>query len=463
MSKQQISLDRRRLLQAAPAAAIASSFSLAPLARALAADAEDKLTEFGAEREGNADGSIPAYTGGLLDTAAAADSRWSDPFKSDKPKFSITKKNMAEHAATLTPGVQAMLERFPDLRIDVYPTHRSMRYPKWVLDNTVKNMGSAKLVGAVMGDGVEGAFGGIPFPQPKNGYEVMWNFTLAYEPAMVRIKRSTSYMVDTAGNLISLPEVESWMYRPYYDRKVTREDFYAKSMPYLDNWNYVLTPSTERGLKQMLQYSMNYSKSDLVSYLYMPDTRRSRRAPEYKYDTPISNFGGVAFWDEVSGFNGRMDRFDFKLVGKREVLVPYNTFAFHAAKPKDAYGPQHLNPDYVRWELHRVWVVEATLKEGQRHAYAKRTFFVDEDSWLVLEADGYDHSGKLWRVGFTYSLPFYGESGGMLRDPFGSYDLLKGGYFASMAGAPDGSVGPILVGDTVVDAEHFSPVDYFSA
>lgn len=141
------------------------------------------LTAFGAEKAASADGAIPEYAGGL--TKPPADfvpnsGKWPDPFKDEKPLLSVNAANMAQYADQLTPGVQALLQRFPDYRLDVYPTHRTMHYPQWVLDNTAKNATSAKLVGKIEGDGVEGAFGGIPFPIPKSGYEVMWNAQLPF-------------------------------------------------------------------------------------------------------------------------------------------------------------------------------------------------------------------------------------------------------------------------------------------
>jgi hypothetical protein len=66
-----------------------------------------------------------------------------------------------------------------------------------------------------------------------------------------------------------------------------------------------------------------------------------------------------------------------------------------------------MNPDFVRWELHRVWVVEATLRPGKRHVYTKRTFYLDEDSWAALSADEYDKRGNMYRVTFAHMAPSY--------------------------------------------------------
>lgn len=71
----------------------------------------------------------------------------------------------------------------------------------------------------------------------------------------------------------------------------------------------------------------------------------------------------MASFDEVDVFAGRGDRFDWKIVGKKEVLIPYNSNGLHTpTKDSDVLMANHLNPDHVRWELHRVWVIESTLR-----------------------------------------------------------------------------------------------------
>jgi len=140
------------------------------------------------------------------------------------------------------------------------------------------------------------------------------------------------------------------------------------------------------------------------AWQYLPGQRRVRLSPDVAYDTPNATTGGANNYDDSSIFNGAMDRFDFKLVGKREMIIPYSNYKLtYFAKPADVTTPGHLNPDAVRWELHRVWVVEATLKPGKRHVYSKRLFYIDEDSWVAVASDQYDASGQLYRSSFSHS------------------------------------------------------------
>ena len=134
------------------------------------------------------------------------------------------------------------------------------------------------------------------------------------------------------------------------------------------------------------------------AWQYLLGQRRVRRAPTVSYDTPDFVASGANYFDEVQGFFGSVDRFNWTLKGKQELLVPYNTNNFVGASLDDALSTYHLNPDHVRWEKHRVWVVEANVADGKRHAVPKRTYYVDEDSWLVLLVDGYDAEDKLWRT-----------------------------------------------------------------
>lgn len=380
-----------------------------------------KLTEFGAEKAGNADGSIPAYTGGIKSIPADykhGSGRYPDPFKDEKPLLTVDANNMGQYAQWLSPASKALLERFPDYKLLVYPTHRTMGYPDWVLKNTVKNATTAKLVAG--GDGVEGAFGGIPFPIPKDAYEVLWNMYLRYQGPRTALHFESSLM-DRSGHKTLINEQETDFMFPYYDQKAGK----------LNGWNYVtmltkvLAPPAQAGTMFLQKESMNFAINEDAVWLYSPGQRRVRVAPEIKYDTPAATVGGAIFFDEINGYNGRMDRFDYKIIGKKEMFVPYNDYkAFFSA---DATREKHENSDVVRWEKHRVWVIEGTLKPGKRHAYSKRTFYIDEDSWLIVQAEAYDQSGKMFRV--ENSLSFVPYDKPRIVPLAGIYyDLNKGSY-----------------------------------
>ena len=133
----------------------------------------------------------------------------------------------------------------------------------------------------------------------------------------------------------------------------------------------------------LVHETLDQVKKPRDAWLYNPGQRRVRRAPQVAYDNPGTAADNMRTTDQLDMFNGAPDRYDWKLVGKREIYVPYNSYRLQdpKLKYKDIITPLHINPDHLRYELHRVWVVEATLQTGERHIYKKRVFYIDEDSW----------------------------------------------------------------------------------
>ena len=419
-----------------PLAAISLAVGAAMLSLQALADTTlggEVLTRFGAEKAGNADGSIPAYTGGLTDIPASyvpGSGQFPNPFADEKPIAVVNAANMKEHEEFLTPTIKHFMEKFPDFYINVYPTHRTMKYPEWVLENTESNAQTAKLVGNVPADGVEGAYGGIPFPVPENGNEVIWNFLLHYRPAWSEWLCS-NYVVRPNGSVTNVGIFDGYVMNTFYDR--TRSEL--KDPYFFQYLSMGVGPASQVGYNIILTNSANYSEANNLSWVYTPGQRRVRTAPEFSYDTPAANFGGAVLYDEINMFAGRQDRFDFKLIGKEEKYVPYNVYrsAEGEIPTKEEYlTANYSNPEYQRFEKHRVWVVEATLKDGARHAVPTKRFYVDEDSWIILEVAGYDRAGELYRVGLNY--PFFAydpEMPVMNFLPYEVYDLKKGSYMST--------------------------------
>lgn len=406
---------------------------------------ETTLTGFGAEKGPNADGSIPAYTGGIekvpgYDRKTSA--KYVDPFAGEKPLYSVSAKNLAQYEAMVTPGTKALMTTHPDFRIDVYPTHRSVRYPAWVLENTLKNATTAKLSGDVEGDAVTGAdkgdlpYPGVFFPIPKNGYEVMWNFKMHLKPAVTHLL-AHAYLVDAAGGVSSMSVPDEHFVAPWYDvkNKLRSETFNS-----ILGFNALqVAPPSSAGVVFLNYYLPTGKDGGQKVWFYTPGQRRIRMAPEFAYDVPIAAYGGAILWDEIFGFVGRMDRFDFKLVGKKEMLVPYNDFRITntLSKKEDYLEKKFVNPSALRFEKHRVWVVDATRKSGARHVYSRRTFYIDEDCWCMVSQETYDNAGKIWRVFHNTPYPTY-DVGGVNGFGWITYDLIKGNYFTTnMTGEPD--------------------------
>jgi hypothetical protein len=396
-----------------------------------AAQLGNTLTGVGAEKAGNKEGTIPAYTGGLT-TIPSSYQKGSgirpDPFADQKPRLSIDAKNVAQHADKLTAGAQELIKRFPQtMRIDVYPTQRTVALPKHVLDNTQKNATGARSVEE--GLGMANALPGYPFPIPKSGNEVMWNHLMRYSGYATSFKYD-NWNVDAAGVATLALTADGWFEYPLNNPKRTGEP----AQPTEAYWKLKLLysgPARRAGEGLMGLDAVNPIVQPRRAWSYLPGQRRVKLAPDISYDTPNPGSAGVATYDDAFLFNGAQDRYDFKLVGKKEMYVPYNGYRLMYAKnPADVVKPGHVNPDLKRWELHRVWVVEATLKPGKRHIYAKRVYYFDEDSWVALASDEYDARGQLFVSGFNNMVYAY-DNQAVLIDNYMLYNFAVGAYTVS--------------------------------
>ncbi|MDH4561227.1 DUF1329 domain-containing protein [Pseudomonas sp. BN414] len=391
--------------------------------------AAEDLTPWGAIKGANADGSIPVYSDAPTQPPAGFSGEaghYPDPFANEKPLYSVSNGNQGQYADVLTDGVKELLKRFPSYRVDVYPTHRTHRYSTWELQQIAKNATSAKLVGE--GDGVEGSYGPVPFPKPSNGYEVLWNHYNRSEPAAFQF-RAWGYLVDASGRPTLIEDLSLKTLKLVHDQRKT-----SLEGPYKQKTRMTYQgPASQSGTQLLWFYSQNYSKDNQIFYSYTPGQRRVRIAPEFAYDTPVASKGGAIVYDEVSLFEGRPDRFDFKIVGRKEIIVPYNNNRMNepSATKESVLGKNFISPDWMRWEKHRVWVLEANLKPGKRHIYSKRRFYVDEDSWAILASESYDQAGKLYRVGMMNPVLMY-DTGTQWCNSFIIYDLIKNNYSISV-------------------------------
>jgi len=408
------------------AIALAGSASLA-LAAATpdeAAKLKTTLTPFGAERAGNADGSIPAWTGGYTTPVAGFKNggRRGDPFAAEKPLYSITADNLAQHAAKLSEGTQALLKKYPKtFRVDVYKTYRTAAAPQAVYDATFKNATSARLDGEV----VKGAYGGIPFPIPKSAKEIVANNELHWRGEAWQ-SDFRGYLSTASGQRVLSVEGVGDFQMPYY--APGQEDKFGG-----DYWLIRLVnsgPPVRAG--EAITGRQNLDQDKTQVWVYLTGQRRVRKLPNACCDTPTPATSGVASFDEVDVLSGRTDRFDWKIVGKQEMLIPYNSNRLHTpAKDSDILLANHLNPDHVRWELHRVWVIESTLKPGQRHQAPKSRYYVDEDTWVAVLGDRWDANGQLWKTLWSHPVVMPDLPATTPQQQWGFNDLVSGAWYAS--------------------------------
>jgi hypothetical protein len=414
-----------KILASAVAAAL---LGIAAPASAKLTDAEvarlgADLTPVGAEKAGNKDGTIPAWEGGLCSPPAGwtAAQGYVDPFASDKAQFTITKANAAQYKDKLTPGTLAMLNKYDTFKMNVYQTRRTACYPKEVYDE-VKTV-SPKL--ELQGFGISGGRSSVPFPVPKNGLEVMWNHQQRYLGGGVD-RNYHSFPVRANGDFYKIGVHEYRIFNQNLDQ--------PQDNLLLGFLSYFTAPATLEGTVFLVHEPLDQVKQSRSAWIYNAGQRRVRRAPDLAYDNINDGTEGLRTTDQFDAWNGAPDRYDWKLVGKKEIYVPYNSFKLSDKKLKykeDMIRKGTVNSDLMRYELHRVWEVEATLKAGSKHVYGKRVFYVDEDSWTVLYEDAYDTRKQLWRVSIHPLIQFYDAKVPWYRANIW-HDLTNGSYLFSL-------------------------------
>ncbi|MAD45218.1 MAG: outer membrane lipoprotein-sorting protein [Oceanospirillaceae bacterium] len=364
-----------------------------------------ELTPLGGERQGNGS-DIPPWRGGLSlppESYQKPGQHHPDPYPQDKPLFEITASNMSQFEKYLTAGQKAMFATYPDtFRMPVYKPRRTAAAPDWVYENTYKNAIRAELTEA--GNGLLYAYGGIPFPIAKTGLEAIWNHITRWRGTYL-VRRASEIAVHTDGDY-SLVTVQQEVEFNYYRNDRTIDDLNNILFYYL---SFTKAPARLAGGAVLVHETLNQVEEPRQAWGYNAGQRRVRRAPNLAYDTPIAAADGLRYADDTDMYNGAPDRYEWELKGKREIYIPYNSYRLTSGdvEYEDLIKPGHLNPDYTRYEKHRVWVVEGRLKDGVRHVYSKRVYYLDEDTWQIAAADLYDEKGELWRVNLAYIKNFY--------------------------------------------------------
>lgn len=398
---------KKKSLLLAISVALASSTVSAKITIADAEKLGKELTPMGAVQGANKDGSIPEWTGGITKAPATytVGDHHVDPYPDDKVQYTITSKNVSEYKELLTPGQIKLFETYPEtFKMDVYQTRRSASYPSHVYDAVKINSTRAELIEG--GNGIKNTAVGIPFPIPETGLEAIWNHILRYRgEGMVR---QGGQAAPTASGSYTYVGFNDQLMIPYGIEGTTPSELEKTNILFKFKQK-VTEPARLAGTALLVHETMDQIKTPRQAWTYNTGQRRVRRAPNVAYDAPGSAADGLRLTDDFDMYNGAPNRYNWTLKGKKEILIPYNDYRLHSDQVKysDILKPGHINPELVRYEKHRVWVVEANLKENTRHTYKKRVFFIDEDSWQVAISDIYDNRDELYRVAMAHGLNYY--------------------------------------------------------
>lgn len=380
------------------------------------------LTPLGAERYANANNTIPRWTADQMTWKDHA--QWTKDIQQEQPLFHITEKNYLQYRSLLSRGQIAMLQAYPDtFSMPVYPTHRTAKIPDWLYENAFKNALEAQSVNN--GEEISNTWPGLPFPIPGSAKEIMWNHQLRWKGISFTLK-TLETTINRRGDYRVIENTLD-VYSVFHDPNRTKT---------IDDWRYIFylsyitAPSKLAGGAYLTHESIVPLSKPRQSWMYIAGQRRLRRSPVMGYDAPTFTSDGLRMMDEIDMFNGAMDRYDWALIGKEEKIIPYNNGKLQDALDDSdtLFTPYHLNPAHTRFERHRVWVVEATLKPGKKHLYYKRRFYIDEDTWSIAMIDIYRSPDDLWRTSFRYSV-FYDQMPGILSAADANHDLDEKMYY----------------------------------
>ena len=400
------------------------------------------LTPMGSERAGNAAGTIPAWTGGLSAIPTGVD--WDptktlppDFFASDAMLYKVDASNMAQYADMLSEGVQALMKN-KGFYINVFPTHRTQAMPQWIYDNNALNVTRTTPQNGDWRLGWNGAYGGYPFPIPSSdplaaGYQICYNNETRWVGTYQRL---TTASYTNANGAAVLTEGARLNYRFSYYKQDGSPETYAGY--YYDVELTEFGPATAAGDQAVGRQSGNPTVYPDESWELLNGQGRVRKTPNLLYDTPTSYTDGIINYDEYFGISGPLDRYDFKLIGKKEMLIPYNNNKMFTGNSAALHTANFFDPEYVRWELHRVWVVEGTLHAGKRNVLARRVLYFDEDTWQCAIADAWDGAGNMLRLHYSLCANFPNLPGTIWADSI-AYNLQTGQYVStggSYADAP---------------------------
>ncbi|WP_394373242.1 DUF1329 domain-containing protein [Marinobacter xestospongiae] len=395
------------LVACTSAAMVCGGLAQARVSEVEAAKLGKELTPVGAERAGNAEGTIPAWTGGLTEPPKGwqPGEREIDPFPGDRPLFTITKDNYEQYRDHLTDGHIAMMETYgDDYFLPVYQTRRTAAFPEHVYEKFKQNALTAELLDN--GNGVRNTIMTSPFPIPQNGLEVMWNHTLRYRGEQLLFR--AAHATPTVGGEFTPILKEYSYYFAYAEPGAELQDidnkiFYLKTE--------TISPPQLAGTLTLVHETLDQVRSPRLAWRYESGSRRLRRSPNLAYETDLPDSSSLRSVDQKDLYNGAPNQYDWELKGKREIYVPYNAYELHSDEhsAEDVIRAGHINQELTRYELHRVWVVEAKLRTGISHIYHRRVYYVDEDSWQILATEEYDEDGNLWRVSEAHNISYYSE------------------------------------------------------
>jgi len=268
--------------------------------------------------------------------------------------------------------------------------------------------------------------GGFPFADinandPKAAYKIMYNFVSRGGP------------VDDADFYLNM----FWVDEKELNRYI---DFVGQAIIYASRWSGPIPNPEEVAVKSMVYGAVPYDVVGLATlrwgyldpdkwgslWAYVPTIRRVRRLAAA--NTSDGLFGSHWSNDDGGLFSGKIQYFDWKLIGSQDALVPYTlpTPKYWEKTERGLLLPADENAAVMPWpgqsklfdhsgqswagaawwptNLHMtkrpVWILEFTTKDPY-YGYGRQILWVDKELYRAYYKEVYNRAGEYWKTFLT--------------------------------------------------------------
>jgi Protein of unknown function (DUF1329) len=245
--------------------------------------------------------------------------------------------------------------------------------------------------------------GGLPFPKPTTGDQVLLNYlyrywvddlTFGFEWHLVgpqnnleRTIKGKMFGMRLNGRTLTDP-------KPSYD---------AANAGVLEKLATLIeSPKDVRGLALSRTRHVDMTQSDSIQY-YLPALRRVRRLSGRDTQDPIA--GTDITWDDYVAFYQQVDptTTEVKLVGEGEILHPSSYTKpvkggvggyLHAVSDFDR---SDMTVRFKKWQRRPVWIIDVISRDPS-YIYSKRRIWIDKEVPNILHVETWDRKGNPWKT-----------------------------------------------------------------
>jgi hypothetical protein len=321
-----------------------------------------------------------------------------DASKAPPAGTTVNSANMGQYAAMIPNGVQTLMKKY-GYKFTT-KDYEAFAPSNGYIDATNKGAGQPKYVkGTPRELGLQNYVAGLPFPTPKDGTEVAYNYIY-------------SYVGDDADNLFSVHWIgaksgreksEEWQWK-YITRGVNRTDiapipaFESAKKSGTQYYSLTITkaPADKAGLATL--YTRMVKPEDQKGFLFNPVQQKIIPMVFGTVGTSWNNTDML--YEDVRGYMGYAEWMSWEILEKKTMLLPMNSGVPHGkAQLEQVYDFQNA-PHWnfkSKWEPRPVYVLQAKSKFND-YPYSKMIFYVDAESYYFVVKDAYDKKGQLWKV-----------------------------------------------------------------